>query len=146
VAVSPAGTQWLGHKDARLGAALAYYSVCSLGPLIVIAVAVAGLLFGQDAVRGEVTGSLKGLLSASKPHEGIIATIIGLGTLVFAAVGVVVQQQESLAARPPAGASPRPKPLRLLRFARHACAERRSHGIPTLDKRLPLRPTAVDFP
>jgi membrane protein len=56
-------------------------------------------VFGQDAVRGEVTGSLKGLLgdtgaagpdamltSASKPREGIIATIIGIGTLVFAAV------------------------------------------------------------
>src|SRR5205823_6040993 len=48
------GIQWLGHKDARLGAALAYYSVFSIGPLIVIAVAIAGLLFGQDAVRGEV--------------------------------------------------------------------------------------------
>src|SRR4051812_9636002 len=43
-----AGSQWVAHKDARLGAALAYYSVFSLGPLIVIAVAVAGLIFGQD--------------------------------------------------------------------------------------------------
>ena len=40
------------YGDARLGAALAYYSVFSLGPLIVIAVAIAGLLFGHDAVRG----------------------------------------------------------------------------------------------
>ena len=40
--IRDAGSQWVGHKDARLGAALAYYSVFSIGPLIVIAVAVAG--------------------------------------------------------------------------------------------------------
>ena len=48
--------QWVAHKDARLGAALADYSVFSLGPLIVIAIAVAGLLFGQEAVRGRLPG------------------------------------------------------------------------------------------
>jgi membrane protein len=103
-----AGMQWINHKDARLGAALAYYSVFSLGPLLLIAVAVAGLLFGQEAVRGEVTGNLKGLLgdtgaqaidamlaSASKPTEGILATIIGTGALAFAAVGVVVQLKDA---------------------------------------------------
>jgi len=99
----------MDHKDARLGAALAYYSVFSIGPLIVIAVAVAGLLFNQDAVHTEITGSLRGLLgdsgagaveamlaSASRPREGIIATVIGLGTLVFAAIGVVVQLKDAL--------------------------------------------------
>jgi hypothetical protein len=60
--ISQAGTQWVTHKDARLGAALAYYSVFSIGPLIVIAIAIAGLLFEQGAVRGEVTNTLKGLL------------------------------------------------------------------------------------
>jgi membrane protein len=99
--ISQAGTQWVTHKDARLGAALAYYSVFSIGPLIVIAIAIAGLLFEQGAVRGEVTNTLKGLLGdtgaqainamlvdASKPREGILAAAIGLGTLIFAAVGV----------------------------------------------------------
>jgi membrane protein len=52
----------MDHKDARLGAALAYYSVFSIGPVIVIAVAVAGLLFGQDAVRGEVSNTLRAML------------------------------------------------------------------------------------
>src|SRR5207237_71960 len=107
--VRNAGMQWVGHKDARLGAALAYYSVFSIGPLILIAVAVAGLLFGQDAVRGEVSNSLKGLLgdtgaqaidamltAASKPREGILATVIGIGTLIFAAIGVVVQLKDAL--------------------------------------------------
>jgi membrane protein len=106
--VKAAAIQWLGHNDARSGAALAYYSVFSLGPLLVIAIAIAGLLFNEDAVRGEVTGTLKGLLgdtgaqaidamltSASKPSEGFLATAIGLGTLVFAAIGVLVQLKDA---------------------------------------------------
>src|SRR5437868_11686920 len=104
-----AATQWVAHKDARLGAALAYYSIFSLGPLIIIAVAIAGFFFGQDLVRGEVMNSLKGLLgdtgskaiegmlgAAGKPREGIVATLIGIGTLIFAAVGVVVQLKDAL--------------------------------------------------
>jgi membrane protein len=107
--VKNAAIQWVDHNDSRSGAALAYYSVFSLGPLIVIAIAIAGLLFNQDTVRGEVTGTLKGLLgdtgaqaidamlaSASKPNEGLLATIIGLGTLLFAAIGVVVQLKDAL--------------------------------------------------
>ena len=106
--IEDTATQWLAHKDARLGAALAYYSVFSLGPLIVIAIAVAGLVFGQDAARGEVGSALSGilgesgalavnamLLGASKPHEGILATVIGVGALLFAAIGVVVQLKDA---------------------------------------------------
>jgi hypothetical protein len=47
-----AAASWVKHKDAQLGAALAYYSIFSLGPLMVIAIAIAGLVFGQEAVRG----------------------------------------------------------------------------------------------
>jgi membrane protein len=57
-----AATNWSRHKDARQGAALAYYSVFSLGPIIVIAIAIAGLFFGHDAVTSQVTSSLKGML------------------------------------------------------------------------------------
>jgi len=107
--IRTAASQWVEHKDARLGAALAYYSIFSLGPLIIIAIAVAGLLFGADLVRGEVAGGLKGLLgdsgakaiegmlaAADKPSEGIFATVISVGTLIFAAVGVVVQLKDAL--------------------------------------------------
>jgi virulence factor BrkB len=102
-------SRWSEHKDARLGAALAYYSVFSLGPLILIAAAIAGLVFGAQAVQGQVFGTLKGLLGdtgaqaieamlkgADRPREGIVATVIGVGTLVFAAVGVVVQLKDAL--------------------------------------------------
>ena len=53
---------WFRHRGARLGAALAYYSVFSLGPLLLIVTSVAGLLFGQDAVRGALTGQFRSML------------------------------------------------------------------------------------
>ena len=87
---------WSKHKAAQLGAALAYYSIFSLGPLLVIAVAVAGLTFEQEAVRGEVSAELRALLGdtgaqavnamllgGSQPREGILATVFGVGTLVL---------------------------------------------------------------
>ena len=101
---------WLAHKAAKSGAALAYYSIFSLGPLLVVAIAVAGLVFGQDAVRGEVSRQLTGLIgeqgskgiesmlagAVGRPGQGIFATILGVGTLLFAAVGVVVQLKDAL--------------------------------------------------
>jgi membrane protein len=107
--VKEAATNWSSHKDARQGAALAYYSVFSLGPIIVIAVAVAGLLFGRDAVTAQVMSSIKEMLGdtgakaveamlagASRPTAGILATILGIGALLFAAIGVVVQLKDAL--------------------------------------------------
>jgi membrane protein len=99
---------WVDHKDARQGAALAYYSVFSLGPVMVIAVAIAGLVFGRDAARGEIELQLTGLLGnaaamaidamvvgASKPQQGLVATCLGTGILLFTAVGVVVQLKDA---------------------------------------------------
>jgi membrane protein len=102
-------SRWSEHKDARLGAALAYYSIFSIGPLIIIAITMAGLVFGAEAVQAQVFGALHGLLGdsgtqaidamlkgANRPREGIFATVIGVGALVFAAVGVVVQLKDAL--------------------------------------------------
>jgi membrane protein len=107
-AAKDAGLKWVAHKDARMGAALSYYSVFSIGPLIVIAVAIAGFVFGREAVQGQVADALRGLLgesgaqaingmlaSADRPREGIIATIFGIVTLVAAAIGVVVQLKDA---------------------------------------------------
>ena len=107
-AVKRAALQWVAHKDSRMGAALSYYSVFSIGPLILIAVAIAGLLFGRDAVQGQVTTALQDLLgengaqaingmlqSADRPAQGILATVLGVVTLVFAAIGVVVQLKDA---------------------------------------------------
>jgi membrane protein len=104
-----AAENWSAHKDSRLGAALAYYSVFSLGPVIVIAIAVAGFFYGRDAVSGEVANSIKGMLGdtgasavqamladAGRPRQGLIATATGVGLLLFAALGVVVQLKDAL--------------------------------------------------
>ena len=104
-----AAANWVSHKDARLGAALAYYSIFSLGPLLVIAIAIAGLVFGQDAARGEVEARLNGFLGnagaeavnallagANKPQQGLTATVLGVGTLLFAATGFVVALKDAL--------------------------------------------------
>jgi membrane protein len=109
VALRDTALQWVEHGDARLGAALAYYSVFSLGPLIVIAVAIAGLILGSSAVRAQVIDALQGLLgqsgaqaidmmlaAANKPQEGVLAAGIGIVTLVLAAIGVVTQLKDAL--------------------------------------------------
>jgi membrane protein len=119
--VREAAVNWSIHKDARQGAALAYYSIFSIGPLIVIAIAIAGLFFGRDAVSGQVASSVKDLLGdtganaiqamlvdAGRQREGIIATLLGLGTLLLAAIGVVIQLKDALnivwEVKPPQGA------------------------------------------
>ena len=61
VAKEAAGN-WSSHKDSRQGAALAYYSVFSLGPIIVIAIAIAGFFFGREAVSGQVASTIKDML------------------------------------------------------------------------------------
>src|SRR5580704_2835729 len=106
--VKCAAQNWADHKDARQGAALAYYSVFSLGPVTVIAVAIAGLVFGRDAAIGEVELRLTGLvgnvaakavdamvIGASRPQQGLVATAVGAGILLFTAVGVVVQLKDA---------------------------------------------------
>jgi membrane protein len=108
VAKEAAGS-WSSHKDARQGAALAYYSIFSLGPIIVIAIAVAGFFFGRDLVSGQVSASITDMLGktgaaavqamladAGRPREGLLASLLGLGALLFAAIGVVVQLKDAL--------------------------------------------------
>ncbi|MDQ5854513.1 MAG: YihY/virulence factor BrkB family protein [Chloroflexota bacterium] len=92
---------WSEDKAPRLGASLAYYTVFSLAPLLLIIISIAGLAFGQEAVEGRIVGQLGGLVgqdsaeaiqsmiqSARKPQTGVFATGIGLATLLFGASGV----------------------------------------------------------
>ena len=96
-------------KAQRLGASLAYYTVFSIAPLLLIAVAIAGLVFGRQAASGAIQQQLAGALgestakavnemivSASKPKSGIFATIFGVVTLLFGAAGVFGQLQDAL--------------------------------------------------
>jgi membrane protein len=107
--LTTAGNDWLRHHDARLGAALSYYSVFSLGPLLLIVVSVAGLFFGGDAVRDALTTQFRSLLGptgsqaveamlkgASSPSSGILSAAAGIVLLLIAALGVVVQLKDAL--------------------------------------------------
>jgi membrane protein len=108
-ALKAAASDWSAHKSAKAGAAIAYYSIFSLGPLIVVVISIAALIFGRKGVQRGVAEAISGLLgdkgaesvntmlsAAGKPGEGIFAAIIGTVTLIFAAVGVVVQLKEAL--------------------------------------------------
>lgn len=102
--------EWQEDKASRLAAALAYYTVFSLAPLLVIAIAIVGLVFGQDAAQGEIVNQLKHLLglqgaeavqemiknSHQESDKGTIATIISIGLLLFGASGLFGQLQDSL--------------------------------------------------
>jgi membrane protein len=100
---------WLDDNASRLAAALAYYSLLSLAPLLVIAIAVAGVVFGPDAARGKVAselGSVVGgqaaqgiqsvIASARSPASGVIGTVVGVVTLFVGASGVFGELQSSL--------------------------------------------------
>jgi membrane protein len=102
-------TNWSKHNCSTFGAALAYYSIFSFGPLMLIATVIAGMAFGADAARNEITGQVRSLLGdsggqalqallngANHPYQGALATIFGIGTLLFAAVSVVVQLKTAL--------------------------------------------------
>jgi len=102
-------TEFGEDKAPRLGAALAYYTIFSIAPLLLIAIAVAGLVFGREAAHKEISAQLGGLLgregakaieemikSAAKPKSGAWATIIGIVTLVFGASGVFMQLKDAL--------------------------------------------------
>jgi len=102
-------TQWSTAKPFQLAAALAYYTLFSLAPLLLIAIAIAGLVFGREATEHQILVTFQGLVgpqgaqaiqgllhSASTPASGILATVIGIVTLLIGAGGVVGQLQEAL--------------------------------------------------
>jgi membrane protein len=100
---------WSNDYAPSMGAALSYYTLFSIAPLLLIVIAVAGWFFGDDAVRGELTGALQGLMgeegakavegllaSVSEPKEGIIATVVGVFVLIIGATTVFGELQNDL--------------------------------------------------
>lgn len=102
--------EWQDDKVSLWAAALAYYTVFSLAPLLLIAISIAGAVFGEEAARGELVTQIQGLIgpegaaavqamiqNAHKPDSGgNIATIVGIVTLLFGASGVFGQLQDAL--------------------------------------------------
>jgi membrane protein len=100
---------WIDDKAFRMGAALAYYSVFSMAPVLLIAIGIAGLVFGEQAARGEVLGqvrvgggdqtadAIEGILAhAGQEKGGGWAAVIGFVILSFGASGVFVELQDAL--------------------------------------------------
>jgi membrane protein len=103
-------SEWMEDDAPSLGAALAYYTVFSLAPLMTIAIAIAGFFFGKEAAQGQIFDELRGLLGQeggkaveemvqsanAQPTTGIVAAVISVVILLFGASGVFGQLQASL--------------------------------------------------
>ena len=100
---------WSDDYAPSMGAALAYYTLFSIAPLLLIVVSVAGLVFGEEAARGQVVAELRGLMgedgaaaiqsllqNVNKPTQGVIATVVGVGTLLVGAITVFGELQNAL--------------------------------------------------
>ena len=92
-----------------MGAALAYYTLFSIAPLLVIVIAIAGIVFGAEAAQGAIVAQLDGLIghegavavqgllkSASEPAQGVVATTLGAVTLMIGATTVFGDLQSAL--------------------------------------------------
>jgi len=115
-------TEWWNDNAFRLSAALAYYTLFSLAPVLVVAVAIAGFAFGREAVRGQLFEELRGLVgdasaaalqtavaaAAVRPSSGVVATAFGILTLIIGSSAVFGELQDDLNtiwdAKPPQGA------------------------------------------
>jgi membrane protein len=104
-----AAFDWMEDRAAQLGAALAFYSVLSLAPLLVIAVSVAGFVFGQEAARGELDTQIEGMVgpqgatavediieNANQPAKGTLAAVLSVVMLIVGATGVFGQLQTAM--------------------------------------------------
>jgi membrane protein len=104
-----AAKSWSSDNVPRLGASLAYYTLFSIAPILLIAIAIGGRVFGAEAVRGQIVGELDGLVGrdgaaaiqtllegASKPGTGGVALIVGAVTLMLTATGAFLELQHAL--------------------------------------------------
>jgi len=101
--------EWSSDKGSRLGAALSYYTVFSMAPLLLVIISIAGLAFGRAAAEGRMFGELSGLIGpqasqmvqsavakANTTKGGVIGTVIGVAVLLLGASGVVIELQDAL--------------------------------------------------
>lgn len=100
---------WVRHKGSRLGASLAFYTLLSLAPLLLIAVFIGGFVFGDQAVEGRLLEQISGLIGsqgaagvqaflsgAHHTRHGTLATVIGLVSLLFGASAVLLDLKDAL--------------------------------------------------
>ena len=104
-----AASSWVDDYAQSMGAALAYYTMLSIAPFLLIVISLAGMIFGVEAARGEIAVQLQALMgrqgaeavqklleSASKPAESIAAALFGLALLLVSATSVFAELQDAL--------------------------------------------------
>ena len=102
-------SEWMNANPFRLAAALAYYTLFSMAPLLVVVMGIAGLVFGEEAARGQIFGPLQSILgsksadavqnavsAASVKSSGVLATIVGVVALLVGASAVFGELQDAL--------------------------------------------------
>src|SRR5579871_3342172 len=100
---------WSADYAPSMGAALSYYTLFSIAPLLLIVISVAGIVFGPDAARGEIFGELQDLMGpqgaaavetllqhVNRPKQGAIAALIGVGVALLGASSVFGELQNDL--------------------------------------------------
>ena len=100
--------KWSEDKASRLGAALAYYTLFSVAPLLIVAVGIAGLVFGEEAAQGEIVGQiedrvgasvagfLQDMMAGTRGGAGVTATVVGVVLTLMGASGLFLQVKGSL--------------------------------------------------
>jgi membrane protein len=101
--------KWIDDKAPKFGAALSFYTIFSLAPLLVIAISIAGFIFGPAAASGELVDQIKVLIgtegaqvvqtalkNTNDPESGVIAIVVSFVTLIIGSTIVFVELQESL--------------------------------------------------
>lgn len=101
--------KWNEHKVIRMGAALAYFGIFAIAPVLIIAIAIAGLVYGRAATEGTIVRSISGVVgistaqfvqelvaSASQPRAGVIAAIVGIVGTVVASASYFFQLKDAL--------------------------------------------------
>ncbi len=100
--------KWSADKASRLGAALAYYTIFSVAPLLLVAVGIAGLVFGEEAAQGEIVGQiedrvgssvagfLQDMMAGTQGGAGVVATVIGVVLTLLGASGLFLQLKGAL--------------------------------------------------
>jgi membrane protein len=100
---------WWNDRAMSLGAAIAFFTVFSLAPMLLVAIGVAGLVFGREAAQGAIVEELGGLVggqtsvaleamiaSAGQFESSVVGVTIGVGTFLFLATGAVIELQDDL--------------------------------------------------
>src|SRR6478672_642440 len=100
------GKEFMADNAPRLGAAMAFYSALSIAPLLLAVVGIAGLVYGDQAARGEIANQISSLVGreqaevlegalarSSSPTGGVLATVIGVVVLFFGATGLFAELQ-----------------------------------------------------